>query len=152
MNQQDLAHWWDEAFNETVWWAAWRRVLEDLTAAEAAWQPAPGRRSIWQIVNHMIHWREYFVHRNRGGAPMDEQTLEAHNWQEITDFSESAWVDTRKRFSTSHALVAELLADPNRPDPPKPQLHPRYVLFHDTYHMGQVMFLRALLGKPSLES
>lgn len=152
MDNRDLAAWWDEAFNETVWWAAWRRALEDLTAEEAAWHPAPGRHSIWQIVNHMIHWREYFDYRVRGGAPYDEAELDRLNWQPTPEVNETAWMNTRERFASSHALVAELLNDPAMPEPPKPQLHPRYLLMHDNYHIGQVMFIRSLLGKAALES
>lgn len=152
MKRSELAQWWDEAFNEGTWWAAWRLALEGLTAQEAAWQPAPGRHSIWQIVNHMIHWHEYFVHRVRGGAPMDETELERLNWRPTPEVNEASWQNTRERFATSHALVGELLRDPAMPDPPKPQLHPRYLLMHDNYHIGQVMYIRSLLGKAALES
>ena len=35
--------------------------------------------------------------------------------------------------------------------PAKPQLDLRYLLFHDCYHVGQIMYIRALLGEGPLE-
>lgn len=149
MHRPELAEWWNEAFTEGVWWAPWRDALEGLTAVQAAWKPAPGRHSIWQIVAHMTHWHEYFAHRNEGGAPLDEQELERRNWQEIDDTSDSAWNAARDRFAASHADVGRLLASP---EPLDPQLDLRYLYAHDCYHVGQVMYIRSLMGLAALES
>ncbi len=32
------------------------------------------------------------------------------------------------------------------------QLDPRYLLFHDSYHVDQIMYPRAMLGTDALES
>jgi uncharacterized damage-inducible protein DinB len=151
MNRDTLAEWWDEAFHEGVWWAPWRQAIEGLTAEQAAWSPAPGRHSIWQLCNHMIFWHEYFVHRNEGGAPVTEDELERLSWQDPADTDEEAWRATRERFAATHARVRAALATRDTP-PPKPQLDLRYLLFHDSYHIGQVMYIRALLGLEALES
>jgi hypothetical protein len=54
--------WWDEAWTEGLWAAAWSKSLNDLTPAQAAWRPPATvggeRHSIWQLVLHMIFWRE----------------------------------------------------------------------------------------------
>jgi len=152
MDRTELAAWYDEAAHDQVWWAPWDRVLEGLTAEQAAWEPAPGRHSIRAIVDHVIHWREYFVHRNRGGAPTTEADLERRNWAPLEDTSEAAWERTRVRFAESHALVRAAMLDPAVGPPPKPQLDLRYLLLHDTYHVGQIMTIRALLGLPPLET
>ena len=149
MDHAELATWWSEAFTEGTWWAPWRDAIEGLTAEQAAWKPAPGRHSIWQIVGHMTHWHEYFVHRNLGGEPIDEQELEGLNWQEINDASETAWASARQRFADSHARVRDAMA---HGAPPKPQLDMRYLYAHDCYHVGQIMYIRSLIGLPALES
>lgn len=152
MDRLELAEWWDEAWREGVWWAAWREVVEGLTAEQAAWKPAPGRHSIWELVNHMTFWREYFVHRAEGGEPATEDELERLNWQEPAGPTERAWRATRERFAESHARVRAVLADPETAPPPKPQLDLRYLLLHDSYHIGQVMYIRALQGEAPLET
>src|SRR6187549_87035 len=58
MDRELLTKWWGEAWDEGLWAAAWGKAIDGLTAKQAATQPAPGRKSIWQIVNHMIFWRE----------------------------------------------------------------------------------------------
>lgn len=152
MDRSELAQWWDEAFTEGVWWAPWRGALEGLTAEEAAWQPTPDRHSIWQMVEHMIFWQEYFADRNEGAEPRSEQEVSRLNWQPNPEPDEAAWRRARERFATSHARVRRLLQDPQTPAPPKPQLDLRYLLLHDSYHIGQVMYVRALLGKEALEA
>lgn len=152
MNRHELVEWWDEANNECVWWAAWRDAAEGLTAEQAAWKPAPDRHSIWELVNHMTFWREYFSHRAEGGAQATEEELDRLNWQEPAEITEDAWQVTRDRFAASHARVRAVMDDPATPPPPKPQLDLRYLLFHDSYHVGQIMYIRALLGREPLET
>jgi uncharacterized damage-inducible protein DinB len=151
MDRMRLVEWWDEAFNEGVWWAPWRDALADLTADEAAWQPAPNRHTIWDLVRHMTFWNEYFVYRNQGGTPYSQEAVDGKNWQPLEDASEDAWRAARDRFAASHAQVRAALADPSIPPPPKPQLDLRYLLMHNSYHIGQVMYIRALLGRQPLE-
>ncbi len=55
MDQQTLVKLWEEAWSDGIWYAPWEKAL-DLTAAQAAWVPQPGRHSSWQIVNHMLFW------------------------------------------------------------------------------------------------
>jgi uncharacterized damage-inducible protein DinB len=152
MDRRELAAWWNEADEVGVWWAPWREAVEELTAQEAAWQPAPGRHAIWEIVNHVIHWREYFAYRNEGGAPLREADVARRNWPPLADVTEDAWQATRVRFAASHAHIRALLENPAPSPPPKPELDLRYLLLHDSYHMGQIMYLRGLLGKDPLEA
>ncbi len=152
MDRRELVQWWDEAFDEGVWWAAWRRAVDGLTAEQAAWKPAPDRHSIWQLVNHMIFWRDYLVHRTRGGAPATATELDRKSWQDPEDQSEAAWRQTVYRFVESHARARAVMDDPETPASPTPELDLRYLLFHDTYHIGQVMYIRALMGMEPLES
>ena len=40
--------------------------LQGLTAAQAAWKPSPDRNSVWEIINHIALWKEYFASRLAG--------------------------------------------------------------------------------------
>lgn len=151
MDRTELAKWWEEAFAEGVWWAPWRSAIDGLTAAQAAWQPVPGRHSIWEVVNHLIFWQEYVVHRIQGGAPRAEADVAALNWQPLSDTSDAAWHATVRRFAECHAVVHEAMLNPGTPPPPKPPLDLRYLLLHVNYHVGQIMYVRSLLGLAPLE-
>jgi hypothetical protein len=52
------------------------KVVQDLTPARAAWTPAPGRNSIWQIVNHVCGWREYTLSKFDGRPGPTRKDLE----------------------------------------------------------------------------
>src|SRR5881396_2590272 len=121
------------------WQPSLSEALEGLTAAQAAWKPAPERHSIWQIVRHLILWK-------RG-------VLNA--WKEVAG-SEADWEKDRRTLldiSTQFLTRAQALDDAGLS---------RHVVWykgggsqplamrivrtttHDIYHSGQIRYLRAL--------
>jgi hypothetical protein len=54
MDRPALVKWWYEAQAEGLWAASWAKAVAGLTPQQAAWTPAPGRHSIWQIVEHIV--------------------------------------------------------------------------------------------------
>ena len=46
-------------------------LIEDLTAEQALWRPAPERRCIWELVLHMLGW-ETAVAARMQGRPMPD--------------------------------------------------------------------------------
>ncbi len=147
-----LATFWDNAWNEGVWAASWRKSLEGLTAQQAAWAPpsAAGvqgtRHSIWQIVLHVCFWREDAVRRLTDPSKPTEAALAAGNFPVVTDVSEAAWSAAKARFEKSQMRIATALAtagtDTSRL---------MYMLPHDCYHFGQVNLIRAMLGLAPIE-
>lgn len=141
-----LAAFWNEAWTDGLWAAAWSKSVDGLTPQQAAWSPAPGRHSIWQIVLHMIFWRENELRRfNEGVAPTEAQ-IAAGNFPTIGEISEHAWADTRARLADTHQKIAAALADPSRSLD-----RARYLIPHDAYHFGQINYLRALQNLPPIE-
>lgn len=134
-------------------------ALRGLTAAEAAWKPAPERHSIWQIVRHLILWKRGVLDAWNGDPPGGEQ-LEASDWHEVTG-SEAEWERDRRtllEMSDQFLTRAQALDDAG--------LSRRVVWYksghtqplamrvvrtttHDIYHAGQIMYLRALQGIPA---
>lgn len=144
-----IARWWNEAWTEGLWAASWQKALEGLTPEQAAWRP-PGdagkRHSIWQQVLHMVFWREGWLRRAATGQKLTDQEKATGNFPEITDVSVAAWEATLGRFRASQERTLEALKDP---DPKNDPLI--YFLPHDCYHMGQIMYLRAMQGLPPIE-
>jgi uncharacterized damage-inducible protein DinB len=141
-----IASWFDDAWSDGLWAAAWSKSIEGLTAAQAAWSPAPGRHSIWQIVLHMVFWRESHLKRLATGNKHTDDEYKRLNFPEITDVSEAAWAEARRRFADTQSRVAAGLRDP---DTKHDVL--TYFLPHDSYHIGQINYLRALQGLKFLE-
>ncbi len=136
---------WDDAWTDGLWYASWSKVLDDLTPQQVAWSPAPKRHSIWQIIDHMLFWREAAVRRATGGKLSDEEA-NSRNYRATPPPAASMLDDLRTRYRASHEQVRSAIADPNSD---LARLAP--LPYHDSYHIGQVMYIRALQGLKPIE-
>src|SRR5262249_36929102 len=126
--------------------AAWNKSVQDLTPQQAAWKAGPGRHSIWQIVNHMLYWREEGLRRAAGGAKPTEDEIKRMNFAEPEAVSDAAWRATLARLEDTQKRVAAALADENVNIE-----RIVYYLPHDCYHFGQINLLRAMQGLKPIE-
>jgi uncharacterized damage-inducible protein DinB len=144
-DRRRIVQWWDEAWDEGLWAGAWRRAVDELVPAQAAWRPVvPGRcHSIWQLVLHIVFWRESWLRRAATGTKPTSEEIERGNFPEIADRSEAAWSEARRRLHDTQQRIALALRDP------APENEPLvYFLVHDTHHFGQIALLRAMQGLP----
>jgi hypothetical protein len=127
-------------------YAAVLEALAGVTASQAAWHPAPGHNSIWQIVEHLIASREWQIEmldKGRAAPPV---------WIEPSG-DEAAWQATLARLAGAHVRLkaalerlsdAELMAV----DPQLNQTLLELILSsgpaHDAHHSGQLDYLRGL--------
>jgi len=146
MSNDSTIQLWNEAWSAGLWAASWAKAVEGLSAQQAAWKPSPRRHSIWQIVGHMIFWREEALRRLAGQARTPEDQVAARNFPDPTEVSESAWSALRGSLEETHKRIAAAYAA-------RPVGEPKlaHILAHDCYHMGQVAYLRALQGLPPLD-
>jgi len=56
-------------------------TVAGLTAEQAAWKPGPERHSIWQIVRHLIRWKEGVLVALEG-APRPYREISDRDWEE----------------------------------------------------------------------
>jgi len=148
---------WNDAFTQGLWAASWSKSIEDLTAAQAAWQPpdaaslhgqAGKRHSIWQNVLHMCLWREHWL-RKLAGQTTPKEVLETQNFPVIADASEGAWAAARARFIESQKQIGAALASAKVSDEQFEGI--AHFLPHDCYHFGQINYLRAMQGLKAIE-
>jgi hypothetical protein len=161
--RQHLIKTWTRAWTEGLWYAAWSRVLDDLTPQQIAWAPpttsagggspeaAAGKRHcIWQIIDHMMFWRDVALRRSApgGGAwkPTDAE-IQAANFRAVPQPATAATLeDLRRRWRDSYDRVVAALNDPAAD-----LTELRTVAYHDSYHIGQIMTLRGMLGLKAIE-
>jgi uncharacterized damage-inducible protein DinB len=136
-----MTAFWDDLWAKNMWWPAFDLSFKDLSAEHAAWKPAPGRHSIWQILNHICFWREVVVGRLEGKEPAADE-LERRNFEEPVDRSDDAWKASLDRFTRSQQLVRGAVESGKLTED-----RFRFLVPHDAYHVGQVMYIRALLGR-----
>jgi hypothetical protein len=141
---------------EWQWQPPLRGALQGLTAAEAAWKPAPPRHSIWQIVRHLILWKQGVLDAWNGNPPNGAK-LDAADWREAVG-SDADWEGdrrtlleiseqflTRAKALDDAALSREVEWYEGGPAQPLAMRLVRTTT-HDIYHAGQIMYLRALQG------
>lgn len=148
MEREKLVDLWQEAWGDGLWYTSWGKAIEDLTPQQAAWKPGRARHSIWQILNHVMFWQDYTLRSARGQKP-DRETFarerEQRNWEEPTDTGEASWSLTKHKFRDSYEQMISLAQNAEDLD------RPLYHLFHESYHFGQIMYLRAMQGLPAIE-
>lgn len=123
------------------------KILNGITAEQAAAHPIAGAHSIWEIVNHLRTYRAAIPVRLRGEV---KELSDAEDWPAVTDKSETAWRNCLSDFRRRHEAFMEAVRGfserkltesvPNRD-------HSYYVLLHgmvqhDLYHAGQIAILK----------
>jgi hypothetical protein len=141
MNRRDFLELWRSHWDGEGWIASWKKGLEKVSSAQAAWKPAPERHSVWQNVNHVIFWRKYTKAVADGTAKPTSQDVERENFAEPRDTGDSAWRQALADLEKSHRDIEAIIADESKPID-RVQMH----LAHDAYHMGQIQQLLALQG------
>ncbi len=131
-------------------------AVAGLTAAQAAWKPAPERHSIWQITLHMAHWMDAGLDA-LAGEPQVYEDLQRSDWH-VPSGDEGAWRADVERLHTAyrqlkerlHAMTEKDLSGMLEPYQGKPwyaaAMRFARTATHDTYHLGQIRYLRALQG------
>ena len=150
MSEQERIRWLIERIRDGYGWHGWDmdKLLEDVTAAEAATTVVPGTHTIWQIVEHAIAWRQVATRRIEGrkvAGPSEQE-----NWPVTPDASESAWAATKAELEASRTRFVEAMIrlpatrlNDNVPGEAYTFLDMLYgVLHHDLYHAGQVAVVR----------
>lgn len=146
MTNVDLANWFDKSWREDTYSPPWSKAVQGLTPEQAAWKPDGAKHSIWQIVMHMSFWREYML-RELEGEERDEEEIARRNWPEPEDISEAAWQAAVDRLVETQAQITAAIRESE-----EKAATLRNFIEHASYHMGQIMLLRAMQGLPPLDS
>ncbi len=114
-------------------------------------KPVDASHSIWEILNHLIYWQDYCLLLLEGDNPTSPEHA-SYSWKcPRGPVNEQQWLDTVKRFlsglvSAEKASAIEL--DGNllaRPQESRIEVLESLV-GHNSYHLGQIVLLRQLLG------
>lgn len=162
MNDSLLLSLIDEAYEKKTWHGPnLRQSIRGVSAAQAAWRPAPGAHNIWELTLHAAYWK-YVIRRKiegaRAGAPARDAgqkrgsfALKGSNFfarPENGNATEAAWRSDRELLDREHrALAAAVRKFSGGPHSQKLLRGIYGVAFHDVYHAGQIRLLRRLMEK-----
>ena len=165
----DLLGALDQAFDGDAWHGAHlREAVASVDAAGAAWRPAPGRNTIWELTLHCAYWKVEVVRRLDGDLPPVTPEVAVPVGTPFTDLADwqpgpshgaaddDAWQRDRARLAASHRALRQTVArlDPARLDRPSRSEGPfsvaamiQGIVLHDTYHGGQIGLLARLYAQ-----
>jgi hypothetical protein len=145
----------DEAFDLRSWHGTnLRGSLKGLTAAQAAWRPAPGRHNVWEIALHAAYWK-YAVWRRLAGGKRGSFPLAGSDWwrRPEGEVSEEAWRADVALLVEQHRCLRAVVARLKPGDLAKRAPAGRRVTIaavvrgvaaHDLYHAGQIQMIKRL--------
>ena len=127
------------------------RTLKNINSGQAFSRPVAKLNSIWEIVNHLISWRETVLKRMQGEIVEEPKN---NYFEPVKNNSEDAWSVTLKRMEESQQLWLEFLSKFNNQDLGKFYVQSKYtyydlihgILQHDAYHLGQIVLLKKLVS------
>jgi len=143
----------DEGYEKRAWHGPnLRGAIRGLTARQAAWRPAPGRHSTWEIVLHCAYWK-YAVRRRILGEKRGSFPRQGSNWLAHPVLAtDAAWRQDVALLAGMHrqlrAAVAGLTPRDLDQVPRGSRVSTRAitagVAMHDVYHAGQIQLLKRL--------
>lgn len=144
--------------------AGWQPPLwvsvQGLTAEQAAWKPSPERHSIWQIVRHVMLWKRSVLQAWAGDLPSSAELSEA-DWKEVSGTQAEWEADLAALWDAHEGMRSQLTAADDEEvqremrwpqqsgQPLALGLGLTHVFNHDSYHAGQIQYLRALQALPA---
>lgn len=127
--------------------------LRGVDAVQAAWKPAPGRHSIWELALHIAYWK-YAVRRRLEGGEGEGFARSPANWPAVPDpADEKAWKADRAVLRSEHQRLLEAV---KAVSPSQLGARPRGsakwtfgelilgIAQHDAYHAGQIQLMKRL--------
>jgi len=137
---------------KNFWQASLLKQIEGLTMQQALYKPSPDRHGIWQIVRHIAYWKYWaltYLNENKklnakedNWAPMPEVQTE-ETWQEE--------IENLRKLNEDCISSAAKLGDEIFNSSDERIVFFRQLLYHDSYHTGQIGFLRAMQGLKPVE-
>lgn len=127
------------------------RVFDGLPWQLAGKRPEASPHTVFQLLNHMIYWQEYFL-AEIGGERPDDPAHWQDSWPGAPEpASEEEWQAALDRFrkglEAAQAEAARDLAEPLRHRPERTRGERlASIATHNSYHAGQVALLRRQLG------
>ncbi|MFT4416816.1 DinB family protein [Fredinandcohnia humi] len=126
-------------------------VFEGLQWEKAGEKPENCPYSVWQILNHMIFWQDYYLAFLKGRVPNPPENDEVSWPNETTPSTETEWSEAVLQFSKG-LMEAENEAKKDLKERKDPRLERSRgdilstLMAHNSYHTGQVALIRRIIG------
>lgn len=125
-------------------------VFSDLDTTTAGERPAGLPHSLFQILEHIVFWQDWVIEWCNGGKPRVPKHA-AGSWpSKAAPADQAEWTACVRRFQTGlkelerRSRNGDLIEKKGKQSPLE-MLHA--IASHNSYHIGQAVVLRQMLGK-----
>lgn len=153
MNRKEIIlHLWDTTYDIEGWHPPLKDAVDGLDHRGALWRPHKDAHNIWELLNHLICYKDRFLCRLEEKEFEPEITDNEQTFQRGIGSTEEEWQTRITHLAHIQSVIRNKvasIADPglDQPLPDAPILNQLLSLAsHDSYHTGQIMFLRKLQG------
>lgn len=130
-----------------------RQALDGISAVEAATRPLAAGHTIFELVLHMIAWRN--VARRRLEGERVDSLPDKEDFPQVVASGDEAWKQALARLDDSFTRLDEAISrfDEGRLQDCLPERGRSYytmlhgVIQHDVYHAGQIQLLRKAISE-----
>lgn len=153
MNRKEiLLHLWDTAYDAEGWYPPLRDALQNLDYAGALWRPHPAAHNVWELLNHLVTYKDRFICRLEGTTFDPAITDNEQTFVRGSGATQREWTERLSHLAAIQLTIRQKIAemhdkDFDRPLPETPvDAQLLSLCSHDSYHTGQIMLLRKLQG------
>lgn len=151
-----LLHHLDTAYDRKSWHGpTLKGALRGVAELLAAWRPAPGRHTIWELTLHCAYWK-YTVRRRILDERRNAFPLVGSNWFPRPDGA-ATWAHERPVLGREHIALRAAVASLD-----ETALARKSASFtlaelimgaadHDLYHAGQIQLMKRLAAQDGLD-
>jgi uncharacterized damage-inducible protein DinB len=155
MNKGNLLKQFATCYDENGWFVAVRKVIEGVTAEQAAWKPDGTNNSIWESLAHLTYYNNAYVLRFKGEkyeykVSTNDETFEApdspteEDWQGEVDRFDRVMTEFRSLIEVAdEAKFDQPVSEKNKASWAELILN---INAHNAYHGGQMLLIRKLQG------
>lgn len=148
-----ILHLWDTSYTIEGWYPPLDLSLRDLDYQQALWRPqGKSSHSIWQLVNHLTIYKVRFLARIQNRSFDETITTNEQTFEWGIGNSEEKWKARLLLLESTQRDIRSYIAglEDSAFDKPCPKETIGEQLLslipHDSYHTGQIMYIRKLQG------
>ncbi len=143
-----------EAYNGDPWFGRNIKTILSEIDAETAVQKPNGQHSILELLYHMIIWREFTISRLKPEKGKSSRYFAVNDWQKLDHTDVSLWEKGIEQLESSQMRLIEILNNLKEEvlteQVAERKYDVRYLLYgiiqHDIYHLGQIAYVKKMLG------
>jgi len=150
-NIQHYVGSFESLYNGEPWYGrSISSIVKEIPPTEVFRKPSPNSHSIYEIVGHMLAWRDLFVKRLNGDYSSSIQSNSEGDWPKLpVEKSAGTWNQLLHKLSENQEALINALKKTNDSQLDKDfantnatlETHLEGNLQHDIYHLGQIALL-----------